>query len=58
MSRNQKDEAPPRHIKPDERITEANETVERDPLKSPVQPPDVEPRPAKRPDLDWAEHED
>jgi hypothetical protein len=58
MSRNQKDKAPPRRVEPDERIIEENETVERDPTKSPVQPPDAEPSPAERPDLDWAEHED
>jgi hypothetical protein len=58
MSRNQKDESPQRRAEPDQPLTKPDETVEGDPMKVPVQPPDAEPRPAERPDLDWAEHED
>jgi hypothetical protein len=59
MSRNQKDESPQRSDEPDQPKIRPDETVERDPLNPvPVQPPDAEPRPAERPDLDWAEHED
>ena len=57
MSRNQKDELPQRHVEPDQPMP--NETVTGDPLNpTPVPPPDKEPKPSKRPDLDWAEHED
>jgi hypothetical protein len=58
MSRNQKDEVPQRHGEPDRPLTKANESVERDPMKEPVQPTNAEPTPAERPAFDWAEHED
>ncbi len=59
MSRNQKDESPQRRAQPEQPLTKPNETVERDPMNPvPAQPPAAEPRPAERPDLDWAEHED
>jgi hypothetical protein len=58
MSSNNRDETPQQSTEPDEPITEANEGLERDPMKIPVQPTDAEPRPAERPDLGWAEHED
>jgi hypothetical protein len=58
MSRNQKDEVPRPRGKPDEPLRDANKTVERDRRKVPVQPTEPERRPAERPDLDWAEHED
>jgi hypothetical protein len=36
-----------------------HDPIEPDPMNPiPVPPPDTEPRPAERPDLDWAEHED
>ncbi|HLE62588.1 MAG TPA: hypothetical protein VI750_05605 [Pyrinomonadaceae bacterium] len=58
MSRNQKDESPQRRAEPDQPLREENETLERDPEKVSGQPTDADPRPAERPDLDWAEHED
>jgi hypothetical protein len=59
-NRNQKDEdeAPQRRAESDQPLREENETLERDLVKESVQPTDAEPRPAERPDLDWAEHED
>jgi hypothetical protein len=57
-NRNQKDETPQRPAETDQPLTDVNETVERDPMKGLLQPTDPEPRPAERPDLDWAEHED
>lgn len=58
MDRNSEDRLPPPHAEPDKRLTNPNETVDRDPKNVPPEGPDVEPRPAERPDLDWAEHED
>jgi hypothetical protein len=58
MSRNQKDDSPQRSAEPEQPLTKPNENVERDPMKVPEPPPDAEPKPSKRPDLDWAEHED
>jgi hypothetical protein len=58
MSRNQKDDSPQRRAEPEQPLRKRDETVERDPMKVPEPPPDAEPKPSKRPDLDWAEHED
>lgn len=58
MRSDNREEVPQRRDKPDQPVTDANETVERDPVKVPVQPTDAEPRPEQRPDLDWVEHED
>lgn len=57
-NRNQKDEVQQRRAEPDQPLTDADETVERDSMKGPVQPTDPEPGTGERPDLDWAEHED
>jgi hypothetical protein len=59
-NRNQKDEdeTPQRRAEPEQPLTKRDETVERDPMNVPEPPPDAEPKPSKRPDLDWAEHED
>lgn len=36
-----------------------HDPIEPDPMNPiPAPPPDTEPRPSERPDLDWAEHED
>ena len=58
MRSDNRDEAPQQRAEPNQPLREENETVERDPVKVSVQPTDPEPRPAERPDLDWAEHED
>jgi hypothetical protein len=58
MDRNREDGLPPQHAEPDQRLTKPNETVDRDPKNVPAEPQNAEPRPAERPDLDWAEHED
>ena len=57
MSPDQKDESQQRHAEPGQPIDEVSKTVEGNPEKVPVQPPDA-PRPKDRPDLDWVEHED
>jgi hypothetical protein len=58
MSRNQKNETPQQRADSDKPSGKANEIVEGDPMKVPVEPTDAEPKPAERPDLIWAEHED
>jgi hypothetical protein len=57
MSRNEEDESPQRRVEEDQPLKEADEIGERDTMKLPVHPPDTS-RPAERPDLEWAEHED
>ena len=59
MSRNHEDGSPQRRDEPEQPLTTTDDTVESDPLNPvPAQSTDTEPRPAERPDLDWAEHED
>ena len=58
MDRNGEDGLPPPHAELDEQLPKPNETVDSDPKNVPREAQDVEPGPAERPDLDWAEHED
>jgi hypothetical protein len=58
MKSDNRDGPPQRRAESDQPLTDANETVENNPMKGREQPTNAESRPAERPDLLWTEHED